>query len=85
MTGKRIEDLTLEELKKRKKSSSLLTWISVIIFIAAFTLTLLRYFGIGYWGKSDTLIPSLLILVIIAVVLYNLWKINREIKRRENS
>ena len=85
MSGKRKEDLTLEELKKKKKSSFVLAYISIFIFTVGLVITVLRYFGIGYWGKSSTLLPTILIFLIILTVIYNIRKTNKEIKRREES
>ena len=83
MPRKRIEDLSLDELKKRKKSSALLAGIAIGIFTVALVITILRYLGIGYWGESSTLLPSIIIFMIILLVINNLWKTNKEIKKRE--
>jgi hypothetical protein len=83
MATKKLEELTIEQLKKREKSATILLIICLIGYITVGVLNLV--FVYLKHTKESALMPIASGLLILLIIAMGRKKIKDEIKKRENA
>ena len=82
MAKEKLEDLSIEQLRKRKKFASIMVGILISVFGLSVIIIVLKYLDIGYWGKSSTLVPGLVCFLMAVGMYMRIRRINEELKNR---
>ena len=83
MAKEKLENLSIEQLSKKKRFASIIVGLLVGIFLLSMIILVLKSMDTGEWGNSSTLVPGLACLVIALPMIIGIKNINLELKKRK--